>query len=354
MRVLHTYCMNYNLGDYALGIGLKNLLRKYLDISLIGETNLQGRDFNRYYIKEVVNNKYDLLVIGGGGIIHGAHWPQGWFWLIEQELIRELEIPFIVYGVGYNYWPGEKRIPRRGIRHLQETFRVAKYFSVRNDGSASRIKSDVDLDLPEVPDPGFHVNLCDVPPLDCNAAFVIIQLAGDKPEYRYGNDEHRDYFVLQMRAVVRSLSREYLVIFAPHVLEDVPLSEAIKDGIENTEIWDFGCFAFDQTQEIFPYYKYAEFVISMRGHGQIVPIAFNTPVISLVNHPKHQGLMKNLGLEDYCISTDHESLSEEILDRVRLLKRHREDLDKMLCRVNERMSMQSCQAFVELGKLIRE
>ena len=92
MRILHTYCLNHNIGDYALGIGLKNLLREYIKVDFIGDTNIQGRVFDEYYIKEVVNKKYDLLVIGGGGIIHGAHWPNGWFWLIDIELIKEIEI----------------------------------------------------------------------------------------------------------------------------------------------------------------------------------------------------------------------------------------------------------------------
>ena len=84
MKVLHSYCLNYNIGDYALGIGVKNLLRQYFNIELIAETNLQGRTFDEYYITNVVNKLYNLLLIGGGGIIHGAHWPQGWFWLIEK------------------------------------------------------------------------------------------------------------------------------------------------------------------------------------------------------------------------------------------------------------------------------
>src|SRR5690554_2153129 len=120
MRVMHAYCLNYNYGDYALGYGVKNIFRRLFNISHFGECNLQGQVFDDYFIN-LINEKYDLLVIGGGGIIHGAHWPQGWFWLIEQENIKKIKIPFIIYGAGYNYFKDEVGIPERGIEHLRET-----------------------------------------------------------------------------------------------------------------------------------------------------------------------------------------------------------------------------------------
>lgn len=82
------------------------------------------------------------------------------------------------------------------------------------------------------------------------------------------------------------LDRHWLTNKGHYVRE---FEQKIAEGVSNCEIWDFGYFAFDHSSEAIGYYEYAEFVLSMRGHGQILPICFNTPVISLQNHPKHMG-----------------------------------------------------------------
>ena len=319
MKVLHTYCLNYNLGDYALGIGVKNLLRHHFDISLIAETNIQGREFNQYYINEVVSKNYDLLVIGGGGIIHGSHWPNGWFWLIDINLIKEIKIPFIVFGVCYNYWKEEKKIPERAILHLKETQKRAAYFSVRNDGSARRLAEDTGIIAPVLPDPGFHIDLDTHYKRTILEDYVIIQLADDKPEYRFGSLDKREKFIANMREVIKQLAKSYRIVFAPHVYEDIALSTKIADGIPNTTVWNFGFYAFDHVEEAIGQYKFADFVIAMRGHGQILPIAFNTPVISLENHPKHRGLMNELCLSEFNIKLDNVNFVSEIFNKIELI-----------------------------------
>lgn len=353
MRILHTYCLNYNIGDYALGIGVKNLLRKYLDVTLIGNTNLQGREFNSYYIHEVVNKKYDLLVIGGGGIIHGAHWPNGWFWLIEKDLIKEIKIPFIVYGVGYNYWKEEGGIPERGIVHLEETMKRAAYFSVRNDGSQGRLADQFGKLIPAIPDPGFHVDIDSKYERKEPLPYVLVQLANDKPERRFGSLEKRDSFVRQMREITQHLSKRYKVIFSPHVPEDIALSEEVSAGIANTEVWDFGYFAFDHSDEAVGYYKYAEFVLAMRGHGQIVPIAFNTPVISLENHPKHRGLMENLGLIEYNVDLNQARFKEELQEKIQLLEKNYFDLKSKYWQINDSLKRSTEKAWTEICRSLR-
>lgn len=350
MKVLHTYCLNYNIGDYALGVGVKNLLRNNLDIDFIGETNLQGREFNQYYINEVVNKKYDLLVIGGGGIIHGKHWPNGWFWLIEKDLIKTIKIPFIVYGAGYNYWIEEGGIPKIGAEHLKETIKYSSFFSVRNDGSAERVNEQLGVDCNVVPDPGFHINLnTKYSAVSESSPYVIIQLANDKPEIRFGGEIEKKMFVKNMREVTYELSKRYKVVFTPHVIDDVSLSLEISKGITNSIVWNFGYYAFDNVREAISYYKYAEFVISMRGHGQIIPIAFNTPVISLENHPKHRGLMSNFGLLDYNVVIGS-GLSDTLYSKIKLLEKNKNSLKKMYESINEKINIETENAWSKIKK----
>lgn len=345
MKILHTYCLNFNLGDYYLGIGVKNLLRNYMDVDLIGDTNIQGREFTEYYINEVVNKRYDLLVIGGGGIIHGKHWPNGWFWLIDKDLIKTIKIPFIVYGVGYNYWEEEGGIPQRGIDHLNETIKYAKYFSVRNDGSAIRISKQTGIEAPAIPDPGFHINLNTHYERPIEKPYVVIQLANDKPESRFGSLEKREAFIEVMRSTTKKLSENYRIIFAPHVHDDISISKKIMVGIDNAEIWDFSYFAFDHSEKSLGYYKYADFVIAMRGHGQIIPIAFNTPVIALENHPKHRGLMEELDLLEFNVKINDNDFRRNLTNVISELERNKKSLINRYKEINKDLIHNSKKAF---------
>lgn len=352
MKVLHSYCLNHNLGDYYLGIGVKSLLRHYLPVELIAETNLQGTVFSEYYIENVVNKKYDMLVIGGGGVIHGAHWPNGWFWLIKKELIKYIKIPFIVYGVGYNYFSEEKGIPEVGKAHLEETIRNAAYFSIRNDGSLARFREQMGFEVPVVPDPGFHINLNRTYRCEEAAPFVLVQLANDKPEYRFAGDGLQEKFIAEMRTVISALSQKYKVILSPHVREDVELSEKVSTDLSNVEVWNFAEFAFDRAEESVGFYEKAEFVIAMRGHGQIVPMAFNTPVISIENHPKHVGLMRELGLENFNVSVRERDFGARLLEKIEILEKNLDSYREHLRVMNTNLAKETMAAFDDIRKAV--
>lgn len=326
MKVMHAYCLNYNYGDYGLGFGVKNIFRDVFNVSYFAECNLQGQIFDDYFI-DILNEKYDLLIIGGGGVIHGAHWPQGWFWLIEKMKIKQIKIPFIVYGVGYNYFKDEDGIPERGVLHLRETFQRAAFFSVRNDGSYERLLEQTNIDATVVADPGFwFAKDYNNEVLKIEEKYIVIQLADDKPLHRFGSIENRQRFIQELHDILKSFTQIYKIVFLPHVYDDINLSLEVAKGLENAEVLDFSKYAFDHTYEALGVYKHASFVLAMRGHGQIIPLGFNVPVISLENHDKHRGLMEKYGLGEYNVNVLSQNFSSELLNLINKLIKNREEI----------------------------
>lgn len=324
MKVMHAYCLNYNYGDYALGYGVKNIFREIFNIDYFGECNLQGQVFDDNFI-DLINKNYDLLVIGGGGIIHGAHWPQGWFWLIERENIKKIKIPFIIYGAGYNYFKNEAGIPERGVNHLKEVHQRAALFSVRNDGSHARLKEQTGIDAVELADTGFWYSLdCTENFIAPDQPYIVVQLANDKPEHRFGASGNKDKFIKNMVEVLSRYNNKYHILFIPHVFADISMSEDISKEVSNSSVLNFGKYAFDRTYIAMNLYKDAEFVLAMRGHGQIIPLSFNTPVISLENHHKHRELMEHYGLGEYNVDITDPLFSKNLCDKVETLINDRE------------------------------
>jgi len=117
-------------------------------------------------------------------------------------------------------------------------------------------------------------------------------------------------------------------------------------------VWDFGKYAFDHSDKAVAWYQYAEYALAMRGHGQIVPICFNVPVISLENHPKHRGLMEKLGLADYNISVQDPHFVNNCTALVRQLEANKDALRQQLKSINQRLYQDTRIAFEQIKERI--
>ena len=166
-----------------------------------------------------------------------------------------------------------------------------------------------------IADPGFWLPLGRNFKLFIKEKYVVVQLANDKPLHRFVSIENRDAFIKNMIVVLNELADKYKIVFAPHVYEDIEISENIAKEVKNSIVMDFSKFAFDRAIEFMGIYQNASFVLGMRGHGQIIPLGFGSPVISLENHDKHCGLMLEYGLGEYNINI----LDKEFVKKTRNL-----------------------------------
>jgi polysaccharide pyruvyl transferase WcaK-like protein len=108
--------------------------------------------------------------------------------------------------------------------------------------------------------------------------------------------------------------------------------------------------AFDRCDMALSYYRHADFVLAMRGHGQIVPLGFGVPVVALSNHPKHLGLMRKLGLAEYCVEIDDEDLTSKVETAVDSVDTRRSQLIDNLRILNAQMLNSTALAFSKLTR----
>ncbi len=312
MNAWHVYARYYNIGDHALGVGVRNIFARWFSDRLLFKSyNTVDLVFDRGIVREL-NRTADLLLVGGGGLIH--EFGGSWLFKMPDPVIPLLDVPAIFFGLGYNPFRGEKGVSPQVITNLKLLQRKAVSFSVRNDGSRERLAA-VGFDAPEVPDPGFFVDGdYDAPPV--RKPYVCVQLANDAKSLRGFQD---DLILPGLAQGVRNLLRRgYSVVLTPHVRADIALSQALIEHLEtppDVHMWNwFDMLREEHTIKALAYYKHADFVLGMRGHAQICPIGMGTPVVTIANHDKHVGLIGKLGIDPLLVEVSDPHLGDRLVE----------------------------------------
>ena len=159
MKIAHIVKSSHNIGEGALINGMHNILRfdinKKLEFDLIDRKYFQavhGEEYkkdsvSKRFDKEFINflnRNYDLLVIGGGGIIQTGKYENfgGLVLAGDLESFNLLKIPIVVYAAGDNRFS-----KKDSFEYGDELSKLIKYindsskglFSLRNDLSKERL-----------------------------------------------------------------------------------------------------------------------------------------------------------------------------------------------------------------------
>lgn len=319
IRVCHAYARFYNFGDNALAYGVKNVFQKYFSpYTRYMNSDVHSTIYNRRKINEI-NSVADLFLVGGGGLIHSK--DKYWMFNMANIDIQRVRCPMVFYGLGYNNF-STYELNTKIKKNIQKIAKKSLAFSVRNDESCERLLKE-GMIFDEVPDPGFFVD-GNHPRPEIAGRYVMLQIAYDAPKDRQINEKT---FVNEIVAICNNLiERGYTVVLAPHCWTDIDISRLIVDTLNNQHviIWDwFSIIREENTTIGLGYYKYADFVIAMRGHAQICPIGMGVPVISIINHPKHLGILRNLNLMDLYVSVNDNEVSTKIISMIDIVEKNR-------------------------------
>lgn len=325
MKILHIGVYDRNIGDNIALAHIEYSLEKYLgDDVLVSRLNLEEfwRTNNSLdYVRKIYNdyvNQIDYILIGGGGLLECSGYDRmqtGWKLPFDAESLRFIKVPIIYYGVGVNTFRGGPDYSLKGKTALENTIGHATAFSVRNDGSFEKLRDWIEIkqDLLEkvkvVPDPGLlHLDYFGV-----ERKSTVTKL-GFQPAVNHGPGINKGRFGEFGLQDIKNKFKN--VTCYPHTHRDFQFGKPI---ISENAFHDF-YKKFVNLDDYLQLYKQIDFVIAMRGHGQMITIGMNIPGIYLSTQDKVRDFSLLNGFEDYNVDMADDDWKQQLEEKEALMR----------------------------------
>ncbi|MGW3353794.1 glycosyltransferase [Streptomyces bungoensis] len=276
------------------------------------------RLFDRAALERV--NARRGLVIGGGGLFIPDTMPNGnsaWQWNVPDEHLKAVDVPVMVFAVGFNAFDGQSYRARRFNESLRLLVEKSAFFGLRNHGSIARVRSL----LP----PGLHDKVVFQPcpttvmrhlvagwtdPLHREDT-VLLNAAYDRAGLRFGHDY--GHFLAELAKAVRAIGAHTEVRCVAHSLDDERIAFDLRreHGISLPVVPMYD-FSGDEIRET---YARTRLVIGMRGHAGMIPFGVGTPIISLISHPKMAYFLSDIERPEWGVSVHERHLGDVLTER---------------------------------------
>ncbi len=312
-----TYYAVKNVGDTVLSQCVRNAFSLIVPNAKWYLVNVGHRVTERT-ISNI--NSTEALIIGGGGLFlpdTNQNDISGWQWAIEENQLASVNVPVIVFSVGYNYFPGQ--IPTDlFIRNLILLCNKADFIGLRNHGSVEAVKRL----LPEHLQNKIIFQPCVTTvirkifpniPAKKKSNIVAFNLAFDREELRFGAFKDKICRAIA-KAALKIEQRGYKIFLVYHCETD----RGIKPFMDLYDVkYEEKDLSTSFPKEAYLFYNNIECVLGMRGHAQMIPFGLNCEIISLGSHDKMKWFLDDIEASDWYIDLmeNRECLDDVITER---------------------------------------
>jgi polysaccharide pyruvyl transferase WcaK-like protein len=312
---LFIFCLSNKNFIYHYGIFGKyrnigdNLL--YYQIEELFDNNLNCKNiwYNRLALGEIsllevllINNKCSILIVGGHGLLmpeSNKNNNSGWGFNIKIGNLKKIKIPIIFFAIGYNVFRGQDRFYPIFREHLNECIKKSIFFGLRNYGSIEKIKNIISNDLcPKIKYQPCPTTIQEISENIVNGNYkdnkIAISVAFNKIKKRYNNINDIISKLVDYGKYMQNNGFE--VYFFGHHLFDVfsKYAKCLKEnGFSVLPLYG------KTKKEIYKIYRNNKIIISMRGHGLMIPFGLSIPTISLTNQDKQKWFLETIGYEEW-------------------------------------------------------
>jgi polysaccharide pyruvyl transferase WcaK-like protein len=296
-----------NAGDTAIGSAFNYLFEEEFPNHEITFMNCR-KEFTKKDIEII--NQHDFLIVSGGGLfLHDTFVNElsDWQWGINEKLIDEIKIPIIVYGVGYNKFRKQREFNKQFNKTINKLVEKSLFFGLRNTGSCESIKQH----LKNSNHNKIKLSFCPTMLLNDKYKYhntgknktVGFVFAGDRLTNRHENIEK---FTIEIKNFVKYLKdKGYKTTLINHQ-NDLWILDKIKfDGMvdlykKNTEL-------------IYQTYSKMDYVISDRGHAQMIPFCCGCKLLTPISHNKLKWFLNDMGIDYVGVEENTEQLEEKLI-----------------------------------------
>ena len=249
-------------------------------------------------------NRHDLCVIGGGGLYSKFFLP------FNAQVIKSIEMPIVLYGIGYIRNLGDKDLTNEQIESARLLNTRAKLTSVRDEYTC-KFLSDLGIrDVHVIGDPAIFLG-----------SEETNQVALDKNKIKIGVNMASHYWTLYPQYLRKTIG-EYIkacellikrldaeIVYLIHHSDEHQVAEAMKEKNLPLKVVDTNPNPYKMK---FIYGK-LDLVIGMMMHSTVLAFGSEVPIVNVAYDTKNYNFMEFIGQGDKVIDV-REANSKKISD----------------------------------------
>ncbi len=316
-----------NAGDTVLYKEVENCFQKKV---------FRRRDITKGEIVKTeidkINSRNSFLVLGGGGLFLKDSNPNqnsNWQFNISVENLSKINIPVVLFAIGYNRFRNQEDFDELFKKHLLNTIEKSVFVGLRNQGSINAIKAYLPDHLHEklvfqpcpttiikYSNPKFYKEI------DINNSknkIIAINIAADRLNKRFdGREDAIISSIVKLAGDYRS--KGWKVLFVGHTLQDKIIKSYINNDFKYVDL------TFKSTKRICSFYSKVALTIGMRGHAQMIPFGLGNPIISLISHDKLKWFLDDIGHPEWGVEIKDEAMEANLQQKINMIIENYQDI----------------------------
>lgn len=283
-----------------------------------------------------INQEYDAIVIGGGGLLlkdqKGADASaSGWQWNCSLEALKLINVPIIVFAIGYNRFREQDEFLSIFDEHITTLVDQSVFFSVRNHGSIERLKDHLPPNLlskiKKQSCPTTIISSLNSEWSNKSASHsrrVAINAAFDRISLRLaGGDEHA---LRTFNLIINELKlNNFEPVIVAHKQDDLQIIKYLDKSNKNIPTFNLTDMTF---KEVIDFYTTVCLSIGMRGHSQMIPLGMRIPIFSVITHDKMRYLLEDINQSKWGAELTSETFIDSFKKFLVDFIENKEQLDK--------------------------